>query len=82
MALGYCMYCETLRTIRPGPQKWGSRECDWYPTTHWINACGTCKSPVVIPDVFVDTTPCPRCGPVHLSTLLLMQCPGERKAIK
>lgn len=34
MALGYCMSCDTLRTIRPGPQKWGSRECEWFPVQH------------------------------------------------
>lgn len=32
--LGYCMSCETLRSIRPGPQKWGSRERRWFPIPH------------------------------------------------
>lgn len=34
MALGYCMICNTLRSIKPGAQKWGSRECEWFPIRH------------------------------------------------
>lgn len=34
MALGYCMTCDKLVPIRAGEQKWGSRECEWYPITH------------------------------------------------
>lgn len=34
MALGYCPKCDKLVSIRPGPQRWGSRECPWYPVQH------------------------------------------------
>jgi len=34
MALGYCKLCDKLVSIRKGPQKWGSRECLWYPVPH------------------------------------------------
>lgn len=34
MALGYCMKCEKLVAIRPGSQKWGSRQVAWYPIAH------------------------------------------------
>lgn len=34
MALGYCMICEQLKAIRPGSQRWGSRQVDWYPVLH------------------------------------------------
>lgn len=34
MALGYCKLCERLVPIKPGPQKWGSRERQWFPVDH------------------------------------------------
>lgn len=34
MALGYCDVCDRLVSIRPGPQKWGSRERQWFPIPH------------------------------------------------
>jgi hypothetical protein len=34
MPLGYCIECETLRTIVSLGQKWGSRECEWAPIEH------------------------------------------------
>jgi hypothetical protein len=36
VALGYCMVedCQKLVSIKPGPQKWGSRECAWFPIRH------------------------------------------------
>ena len=34
MALGYCKVCDKLTPIRPGEQKWGSRERLWYPVAH------------------------------------------------
>lgn len=34
MAMGYCAVCDRLVFIKPGPQKWGSRERTWYPVEH------------------------------------------------
>ena len=34
MPLGYCMECQTLRSIRPGNPRWGDRAVDWYPVPH------------------------------------------------
>ena len=34
MALGYCKVCDKLVPIKPGPQKWGTRERTWYPVAH------------------------------------------------
>lgn len=42
MALGYCMECTKLVSIRPGPQKWGSRECAWFPIAHDKPEGGQC----------------------------------------
>lgn len=42
MALGYCHGCERLVPIKPGPQKWGSRECAWRPLPHDHPDGGSC----------------------------------------
>lgn len=34
MALGYCLSCAKLVAIKPGPQKYGSRERYWCPVEH------------------------------------------------
>jgi hypothetical protein len=34
MALGWCPACDKLVAIRPGPQKWGSREREWHTVDH------------------------------------------------
>lgn len=34
MILGYCMECQKLCVLKKGEQKWGSRECAWYPRAH------------------------------------------------
>lgn len=34
MALGICPACDRLVTIRPGAQKWGSRERRWLAAEH------------------------------------------------
>lgn len=34
MALGYCPKCDKLVPIKPGPQKWGSREREWIVQPH------------------------------------------------
>lgn len=32
--MGYCAVCDRLVAIRPGPQKWGTRERQWFPVEH------------------------------------------------
>jgi hypothetical protein len=32
--LGYCMVCDKLTNIRQGPQKWGTRERQYFPLPH------------------------------------------------
>lgn len=34
MAMGWCKTCDRLVFIKPGPQKWGSRERRWFPVDH------------------------------------------------
>lgn len=34
MPLGWCMLCDKIVAIKPGSQKWGSRECAWFPIPH------------------------------------------------
>ena len=75
MALGYCMVCDTLWTIRPGPQKWGSRECDWFPQPHWVRIHLGCGE-------IVDGDNCVKCGPLLDIQTEVERCPGEKKAIK
>lgn len=77
MALGYCVTCEKLCTITPGAQKWGSREREWYPVTHWVDYHTTCRTPVSREDKV-----CIKCGPIHYLDIDSMQCPGDKKAIK
>lgn len=43
MALGICASCEKLVAIRPGPQRWGTRERTWYPIPHEDSDGKPCK---------------------------------------
>lgn len=74
MALGWCGVCDTLRSIRPGAQKWGSRERDWYPVPHEIPVHQKCGN-------IVDDSNCRKCGPVD-DVIVMDDCPGDKKAIK
>jgi hypothetical protein len=40
--LGYCLVCEKLVPIRPGPFRWGSRERYWLPVAHEKPDGGNC----------------------------------------
>lgn len=78
MALGYCRHCDTLRTISQGPQKWGTRECHWYPVSHYIFVHTSCECVVkVIDDAFC----CNLCGPVLSDNVVERLCPGVKKSI-
>jgi hypothetical protein len=77
MALGYCTYCDTLRNIRPGAQKWGSRECAWYPTAHWINTHEPCGNIVFL----TEAATCVKCGLVPVDEVISSRCPGEKKSL-
>jgi hypothetical protein len=83
VALGYCMVCETLRSIRPGPQKWGSRERAWYPNTHHIDLHCACGQIVVYLNEDQTEVECTRCGPISRHAVDVgVRCPGEKREIK
>lgn len=85
MALGYCRVCDKLLSIRPGGQKWGSREVNWYPTSHWVNVHKGCDGLVVFTGLdeneYPTSTACMKCGPVGLLDFESKRCPGEKKSL-
>lgn len=83
MALGWCMECDTLRTIRPGEQKWGSREVNWYPVPHWLTVHTKCGSPVTERDnTLLIRDECSKCGRVSGDEVHELPCPGHKRAIR
>ncbi len=84
MALGYCGSCDTLRSITPGPQKWGSRECRWFPVRHWIlvhDNCGEFVEESSTPDADLLFT-CRKHGVVPRGCTEFAECDGYKREIK
>ncbi len=87
--LGYCMICDRLTTIRPGSQKWGSRERRYYPVSHDHVAhvgCGEFVERVDIDDIVggpadLDQV-CRKCGWVEPQDTAHVRCLGDKKEIK
>ena len=87
MALGICMECQRLTAIRPGSQKWGSRECDWFPVDHPEPLHKTCgqivvdisNAPVEEPFLY-----CKHCDVTvaYSDVKFRGSCPGVKRAIK
>lgn len=89
MALGWCMKCETLRTIVKLALKLGSRECEWGPIEHDVpDTHRTCGGAIVESDSASGGTPrywCERCESFvgQFSRVIgVGRCLGSRKPIR
>jgi hypothetical protein len=74
------MTCQTLRSIRPGALKLGSRECEWYPIRHDVRTHAVCSAPV---EQVAGCDWCPACTVfVPDAGVRMSPCDGHKKAIR
>lgn len=83
MALGFCMSCETLRSIRPVSLKLGSRECEWRPISHDVLRHEGCAHVVDADDTDDGyELVCRRCGVVTEDDCYVEPCDGDKRDIR